>query len=106
MKTDIHITQHAADRAVERHGCPSVKHARLRLRRYFQISTRLPWRYGRTLARRCPDQLPRGLRADYRVAGPWLLICRGRRVITTWRLNGEQLATVLCWAATGMWLTD
>ena len=103
MGHTLHITRHAAQRAVERHGGQSLAHARARLRRYFRRAIKLPWRHARHLIVQSEHDLHRVGKADVRVAGPCLLVCRGKTVVTTWRLSPEELATVLCWVATGWW---
>ncbi len=100
----INITRHARDRAVQRLGVPNIR-AASHLKQLFQGSVKLPRRYGRQLI-----GLPviRGSRKAhttcYRVYGDVLLICRGRTLITLWRLQQEQQATVCLWLLLGQWL--
>ncbi|MFT5460241.1 MAG: hypothetical protein ACI9K2_006758 [Myxococcota bacterium] len=89
------ITRHARERALQRLGAGHTPIATLRRR-----SVLLPARYARRLAIRTP-QTKSGIR--FRVAGDVLLVCRGRRIITLWRLSADAFATVLVWIATGIW---
>ena len=89
------ITLHAHRRARLRLGLHHTRVSRLRRR-----SIALPARYARRLRVRTPSGKS-GIR--FRVAGDVLLVCRGRKVVTLWRLSTEALATVLVWTATGIW---
>lgn len=89
------ITHHAHQRARQRLGRHHTPLTRLR-----RQSVLLPARYARKLRIRT-SPTKSGVR--YRVAGDALLVCRGRRVLTVWRLSLDALATVLVWKATGIW---
>jgi len=95
------VTVHASERAVERFGVPQSA-ARRFVDRHCQGSIKLPYRLAQSLMRRarparkgCPV---------FRVSGDVMLVCRGRRVVTVWRLTTEELATVLTWLSTGRWI--
>ena len=106
MPHPICITNHAAERAVERHDYPSIDHARIRLRTRFRQSIKVPWRHARHLLGNGDWESHRSNKADIRVAGPCLLVCRGKTVITTWRLGSDELATVAWWILTGAWVVE
>ncbi|MFT5454469.1 MAG: hypothetical protein ACI9K2_000946 [Myxococcota bacterium] len=95
MKRTV-ITHHAHRRAVQRLGT-----CHTRLTRLHSASIRLPARYARTFGIRTP-RCKSGVR--FRVAGEVLFVCRRRVVLTVWRLSTAELATVLLWAASGVWL--
>lgn len=100
----VHVTRHARERAVQRHGL-SVASAAQQLRSAFGSSVKVPPRYARQLSyANLPNKPTKSQRRQWRVAGSMLLICRGTCVLTTWRLTPEQAATVLWWAATGWWV--
>jgi hypothetical protein len=93
------VTRHARQRAVERFGVGPGQ-ADAFMEELFGRSRSVPRRYATDLG------LSRGLRKGgcrYRVAGGAMLVVRGKTLVTTWRLDPEQLATVVWWAATGTW---
>lgn len=92
------ITRHAAQRACQRLGS---RVAEARVRKLWRESARLPDRLAASLL----DQRPPSQKgsASYRWCGDVLLVCRGRRVVTLWRLDIDQLATLLVWRLMGVW---
>jgi len=104
-KATVHITHHAAERAIQRHGCTNLRDARHTLRRAWSSAVQIPPRYARQLSSRDAATKPkrRGPKIRFRVAGSVLMVCRGRRILTTWRLDEEQAASVLWWVAANRW---
>jgi hypothetical protein len=99
-----HVTEHAMQRAIERHQCRSAAEANRHLTRCWQQSVRLPPRYARDLFNRPVHSKPQAAqKRDFRIAGSTLLVCRGRHILTTWRLTESQLATVVVWILSHCW---
>ena len=97
------VTRHAMERAMLRLGCATPGAAVRHLQAAWARAVKLPERYGRQLAKRMQDKPHKGRRVQWRVAGSTLLVCRGTRIITTWRLDENQLATVLWFVAANRW---
>jgi len=100
------VTHHAALRGVERFGLRTTARSTAVIEAAFDTSVKLPWRYGRQLSLRPAPVKQVGRRVDVRVAGSMLLICRGRRVLTTWRMTDAQFSTVSWFVITGAWVPD
>ncbi len=100
------ISYHARVRAMQRLGCRNHRQAQLKLRHVYRRSQVLPHRIGYRLATGQAE--PRGWRrnSEYRVYGDCFLICSGRHVITCWRLDEIELASLLTWQIVGAWLPD
>ena len=94
------VTKHAAQRACERFGLPPES-APEAIEQAWRASIPLPWHLGRVLLD-CRLRHQKGV-PSVRVHGSMLLLCRGRAVVTVWRLSDELCATVLAWTATGEW---
>lgn len=90
------VSRHAAERAEQRLGATAADR---RVYELWYLSRRLPGRLAALLlGRRHP-----GLGREIRWAGDVLLVCDGQTVITLWRIDDEQLATLLVWRLTGIW---
>ena len=105
-KRPVHVTRHAVERAMLRLGCATAVAARKHLQQAWSGSISIPERYARQLCKADRGKPHKGRRVQWRVAGSTLMVCRGARIITTWKLDDNQAATVLwfctanCWALT------
>ncbi|MFT5685951.1 MAG: hypothetical protein ACI8RZ_006906 [Myxococcota bacterium] len=98
---DCVVTRHARERAMQRFQVSPLRAAAF-VRRCWRDSVKLPRRYAQILLKIRAPRRKHGI--TYRVAGCVMMICRGKTVITVWELSTGELATVLLWACTGMWI--
>ncbi len=100
------ISYHARVRAMERLGCRNHAQAKQKLGHAYRRSQVLPHEIGYRLAK--GEDEPPGWRrnSEYRLYGDLFLICAGRHIVTCWRLNEVELASLLTWQLSGSWLPD
>jgi hypothetical protein len=97
--TTVHTTAHALQRARQRLDAPDNRTAHRLLVEAWREGITLSWRW---LMRLCGVSENRGY-ATARVYGDIVVIGRGRRVITTWRLTPDSFADLLVRLALGVW---
>lgn len=88
----IRITDHAIARGCERHRWSRVL-SLFRLRHAFEGGIKLPKRWAQRFAR--DGHGAHASRCRYVAWGPVMLVVHGRTVVTTWRLDNDQLADLL-----------